>query len=110
MLNDSLQVFCKDFETFWADIAVVGNRITCRATLNRKIESAIYVEKESTSQRTNMVVVVSIGSACVVLNWIMSHKAMRRALSCVVTMNGEVVGNSSLWMECGYGLVCDARL
>src|SRR5438105_1421325 len=75
-LNERLQVFCKDFETFWADTAVVGNRIACRPTLNRQIESAIYVEKESTSLRTNMFVVVSTGSACVSLNWIMSHKAM----------------------------------
>jgi hypothetical protein len=108
VLDDRLQVFCKDLETFWADIAAVGNRATCRPTLNRQIKSAIYVEKETTNLRTNMVVVVSTGSACVVLNWIMSHKAVRRALSCIVTMNGEVVGNGSLWMECGCGLVCDA--
>ena len=78
MLDDRLQVFCKDFETFWADVAVVGNRVTCGPTLNRQIESAIYVEKETTSLRTNMVVVVSTGSSCVVLNWIMSHKAVER--------------------------------
>jgi hypothetical protein len=55
-----------------------------------------------------MVVVVSAESACVVLKWIMSHRAVRRALTCIVAMNGEVVGNSSLWVECGCGLVCDA--
>lgn len=89
MLDDRLQVFCKDFETFWAEIAAVGNRTTCRPTLNRQIESAIiYVGKKTTNLRTNMVVVVSTGSACVVLNWIMSHRVVRGALSCIVTMNG----------------------
>ena len=58
---------------------MVGNRTTCWPTLNRQIESAIYVEKETTSLRANMAVVVSTGSACVVLNWVMSYKAVRRA-------------------------------
>jgi hypothetical protein len=94
--DDPLQVFCNDFEAFWADIADVGDRITCWSTLNRQIESAISVEKETTGLRANMAVVVSAESACVVLKWIMSHRAARRALSCIVAMNGEVVSNSSL--------------
>jgi hypothetical protein len=92
VLEDSLQVFCNDFETFWADIADVGDRISFLPALDRQIESRIYVEMENTVLRTNMVFVVSTGRACMDLNWTMSPKTVRSVVSCIVRMNGEVVG------------------